>query len=102
MPTPRSTGPALRAADLSLNEYFSFASGTWKPGNERVFCDTPCRWSTWAEYFAAWELVREEYLAAPRHQGMFAEFARPYFLAGKDLTQARDTYARRRDQERRR
>ncbi len=90
MPTKRSA-VAMRLAELSFRERLSFLGCWWRPGRHAEI-----RWCTWDEYFAMYELVREELLEEQREQGRgwppFAEQARAFFLARKDPAEAVDAY----------
>lgn len=83
MPKKRTTpGPTLTLSDLSFNERFALAASWWRPGCQ-AGTGTP-RFSTWAAYFATYDLVRAELLASCRRWLPFAELARERFLAGAD------------------
>lgn len=82
--------PRLALNDLTFPELFQLLAG-WRPGQDR-----PSRhWTTWPEYFEAYEAVREALLNRDRHRRWlpFAEYARAAWRDGD-----RDPYESGREQ----
>ena len=82
MPIKRSALRAtLRLADLKFGEKFAVFSSWWRPGST-VGGARDFRFKTWPEFFAVFELLREELRTGrPSHWPPWAEIAWPIFQA---------------------
>lgn len=81
----KRSATVLRLSDLTFWEWFMFIGGCWQPDRHEG-----TRWRTWAEYFAAYEQVRDELLAQQRQRWPpLAEFTRAAYIAGKDPREGR-------------